>query len=333
MSERTRDARGRAHHADDGQRGQILVLFVLGLIAITGVIGLVLDGGSAYAQRREEQNVADLAAMAGAMAYLNTSGTADVKQTAAQAAATNLAATNGYQSGVANASVQVTVTGSVNVGTIRVGIERPHRNTFAGVLGMTTWPVSVEATAISTRFANAAKGVLPILFNAEAFPNALCDESAGTCVAEVYQEPAPGSEDVPQDATQFNWTLFCTAGSDADSCNADSNGVDEIVHNQGVSTVVTVDDMIAPLNAGSHTTLYNSLEDEAIGQVFPVPIVNDDGDMVGFAYFRLISVEGGSEKVIRGYFVSPTIGQGLEYVSTAGEATLDTGSYSVELTD
>jgi hypothetical protein len=55
--------------------------------------------------------------------------------------------------------------------------------------------------------------------------------------------------------------------------------------------------------------------------------------MVGFAYFRLVSIEGTSEKVIRGYFVSPTIGQGLEYVASAGDATLDTGSYSVELTD
>ena len=45
--------------------------------------------------------------------------------------------------------------------------------------------------------------------------------------------------------------------------------------------------------------LFNDLEAEAIGQVFPVPIVNDAGDMVGFAYFRLVSVEGASEKVVR----------------------------------
>lgn len=320
-------------HRDRSERGQVLVLFVLGIVAIVGVIGLVLDSGSAYAQRRDEQNVADLASVAGAMAYLNTSGTAAAKQTAAQLAATALAGTNGYYSGVGGVNLQVTVTGNTNVGTIHVGIDRPHRNSFAGVLGMPQWMVSVEATAVSTRFANAAKGVLPILFNAEAFPQALCDESAGGCVPEVYQEPSPGSEDVPQDATQFNWTLFCTAGSDADACNADSDGVSDIIGQGGISTVVTVDDMIAPLNAGSHTTIYNDLEDEAIGQVFPVPIVNDDGDMVGFAYFRLVSIEGSSEKVIRGYFVSPTIGQGLEYVASAGDATLDTGSYSVELTD
>ena len=36
-----------------------------------------------------------------------------------------------------------------------------------------------------------------------------------------------------------------------------------------------------------------------------MPIVNDEGEMVGWAYFKLLSAEGGSEKVIRGYFVSP----------------------------
>ena len=50
----------------EAERGQILVLFTLAIVAIIGVLGLVLDGGSAFAQRRDEQNVSDLAAMAGA---------------------------------------------------------------------------------------------------------------------------------------------------------------------------------------------------------------------------------------------------------------------------
>jgi hypothetical protein len=318
---------------DPSERGQILVLFVVGLVAILGIVGLVLDSGSAYAQRREQQNVADLAAIAGAMAYLNTSGDALTKQTAATGAANAVGFVNGYASGVNGVDLQITVAGDANIGNVHVGVSRDHRNAFAGLFAMPTWLVSVEANALSIKRANAAKGVLPILFNEEAFPTALCDESSSGCVAEVYQEPGAGNEDVPQDATQFNWTLFCTAGSDESSCNADSDGVADIVEGGGVSTVITINDEIAPLNAGSHTRLFNDLEMEALGQVWPVPIVNDAGDMVGFAYFRLISVEGTSEKVIRGYFVSPTMGLELEYVAGGGEATLDTGSYSVELTD
>ena len=42
-----------------------------------------------------------------------------------------------------------------------------------------------------------------------------------------------------------------------------------------------------------------------------MPVVDDDGVMIGWAYFRLLSVEGGSDKVITGYFVSPVNGEEL----------------------
>ena len=56
------------------ERGQILVLFTLGLVAMISMVGLVLDGGDAFAQRRDQQNAADLGALAGANAYMNTRG-------------------------------------------------------------------------------------------------------------------------------------------------------------------------------------------------------------------------------------------------------------------
>jgi len=46
--------------------GQIIVIFALGLVAMIAMVGLVLDGGSTFAQRRGQQNAADLAALAGA---------------------------------------------------------------------------------------------------------------------------------------------------------------------------------------------------------------------------------------------------------------------------
>ncbi|HLZ28957.1 MAG TPA: pilus assembly protein TadG-related protein [Chloroflexota bacterium] len=52
------------------QSGQILVLFALGLLAITAMVGLVVDGGDIYVQRRTAQNAADAAALAGARALL-----------------------------------------------------------------------------------------------------------------------------------------------------------------------------------------------------------------------------------------------------------------------
>src|SRR5215217_3328429 len=49
-----------------GERGQILVVAVLSLIAMIGGVSLVLEGGNAYAHQRVAQNAADAVANAGA---------------------------------------------------------------------------------------------------------------------------------------------------------------------------------------------------------------------------------------------------------------------------
>ena len=49
---------------------KILVLFTLCIVALLGFAGLALDGGSAYAQRRQQQTASDLAALGAANDYL-----------------------------------------------------------------------------------------------------------------------------------------------------------------------------------------------------------------------------------------------------------------------
>jgi Flp pilus assembly protein TadG len=49
-----------------GHRGQALVLFALGLTAVVAMVGLIIDGGNAYAQQRSTQNGSDSASEAGA---------------------------------------------------------------------------------------------------------------------------------------------------------------------------------------------------------------------------------------------------------------------------
>ena len=95
---------------------------------------------------------------------------------------------------------------------------------------------------------------------------------------------------------------------------------------------INLNDDIGPLNAGTHNTLFTALE-PYVGGVFPVPVVNDEGDMVGWAYFKLLSTEGASDKVIRGYFVSPVNAEQLIVTPTGGTASLETGVYTIKLTD
>ena len=316
--------------AHRGERGQILIMFTLAILVIVGMLGLVLDGGAAYAQRRAEQGVADLSAMAGATAYLSTQGDAATKSAAAVAAGRLIATANGYTDGVDNATVEILVASNPYSATVRANVTDAHRNNFASLLGMATWDVSVTAAAETSDEPNGAIGAMPLLFNAEAFPGAICDETAGPCVPEVYQLPGTGNEDVPQDATQFNWTVFCQASGNP--CNADSRDVRDLIDGGGEDDTIYLNDDIGPLDAGTHNTLFTALGSHT-GGVFPVPIVNDDGEMVGWAYFKLLSIEGGSEKVIRGYFVSPVNAAQLVISPTGGDSELLTGVYVLHLVD
>ena len=73
------------------ERGQILLLVVLLATSFLAFVGLVVDTGFAYAQRRQAQNAADQAALAAAHALFEGS-----TQPSALAAAFEYAAGNGY---------------------------------------------------------------------------------------------------------------------------------------------------------------------------------------------------------------------------------------------
>ena len=55
-------------HARRHEGGQTIVIFAIGLFAMVSMVGLVIDGGNAYAQQRAVQNGSDAAAEAGATA-------------------------------------------------------------------------------------------------------------------------------------------------------------------------------------------------------------------------------------------------------------------------
>ena len=284
------------------ERGQMLALFAICLVAIIGLTGLVIDGGLTMVQKREQQNVADAAAMAGAYSFANTGSTA----TAAAQALSNAAA-NGFVDGTDGVQLNVNVTNNNGYGTVVATVTKPHRNFFSGVLGFTSWDVTTTATAVSG-IPNGVIGAMPLLFNKKAVP---ASQGPGNEIS--FDEPGTSTEDVPQDTNppQFNWTVYCTANGNP--CNGDSSTVDDLINNRGQSTEVDLGDNIGPLNAGSHATLFSSLA-EMVGQDFPVAIVNDDGSLAGWAMFHLTGSVGGSTKQIRGYFVAPVNWAGMKIV-------------------
>lgn len=142
---------------DTDQRGQILVLFAGGAIAFLLVAALAFDVGMMLVERRDEQNAADAAALAGARFVLDS---ANYSGTCASAPASNKAVTaacdvataNGFDDTASEENVIVHVPPEHGryvgfPGFIEVQIDATRPSIFAGVIGRAAWPVGVFAVA------------------------------------------------------------------------------------------------------------------------------------------------------------------------------------------
>jgi hypothetical protein len=286
--------------------GQIIVIFSLALVALIAMVGLVLDGGSTFAQRRDQQGASDLAALAAANDYL-----LNQDSTLATTRAINVAATNGFTHGSNGITVTVAIT-TTNGAAVQVDISAPHRNSFSSIVGMPTWTVSTTATAQSG-YADTATGAGPMIFSTLAFaPNgqplaAYGDVNNPYDFGEV-NNPAPST---PGD---FAWTNYGVG-------NVDTNEVADILAgNLIITRMLESNNPIGQENSGNHSALYDSSQDcqQApsvnkclSGTNVPVPIVDSNGLFQGWATFHIVSADGGTSKHVTGYFVSSYVNDRL----------------------
>ncbi len=335
--------------AERPEEGQILVIFALAITAIIAMTGLVLDGSGAYAQRRTEQNAADLAALAGANAYMNTTGAREARASAALLAARASATQNGYTSGVGSTSIAVAVTYESSGATVKVDLVDAHQNSFARIIpGQEVWDVGVTASAwagVIDTGVGAAPWTMQIdAFNADGSPK--------------YKKGNPQNfgtdcNDYPVTGTDMSWTDF--NGAD----NVNSSEVKNILDGSNIVTsTIGFEQYLGQHNNGCHTTLWDNTQEHLAGKNVPVPIVGPpaapattcgtssyhNGCFKGWAMFHVISATGASSKVIRGYFLENfrtkplTVGECTPAEEAAGTCGLIvTGSpfdnYVVKLTD
>jgi Flp pilus assembly protein TadG len=305
-----------AHRSGRRERGQVLVLFTIAAVAIIAIVGLVIDGGWTFVQRRDQQNVADAAAMAAGYGYVNSNYNAASAISAGMANAT----ANGYQNGADG----VTVTISVNSSNIVVNVTKPHQNFFSGIVGFGQWNVSTTAT-VEAGIPNDAEGAMPIIVNQKA----VTAHGFGPDNAFSYNEPAPGNNSVPQDSATFNWTVFCAASGNA--CNSDSSTIDNLIQGQATNPQdVNLGMTIDPLNSGDKTAMFSDLANY-IGKEFPIAIVDDNGNFLGLALFHLTGSVGGSTKQVSGYFVGPVNSHGFKIRPGVAPGTNSYGTYAVDL--
>jgi Flp pilus assembly protein TadG len=274
--------------------GQIIVIFALALVAIVGMVGLVLDGGSTYAQRRAMQNAADLAAYGAANQYLLNND-----KTTSSAKADSISTANGFDPA---AGATVTTSWASNDTLLTVDITAPHRNTFASVMGFGSWPVSVTAT-MQVGIPDKTLGGAPFIFNTDIF-----SDPGGVPQAKYSDKNHPftfgdGNGDVPNDPNDIAWTCYGTCG------NVDSSTVRAMI--DGTSPISTQLDptvdftkYIGQSNNGNHATLFGAVDSLLSGQEVAVPVVDDNGLFQGWATFHVTSADQGGKK-LTGYFVSP----------------------------
>jgi Flp pilus assembly protein TadG len=302
------------------EQGQILVVFALAFVSIASMVGLVLDGSSTFAQRRNQQNAADLAALAGANDFLLNGD-----QTAAISRARAVAGQNGYTDGSAGASVAVMIDTSIGA-SVRVDISAPHKNGFASIAGMSIWQVGTTATAL-TGFPDSVSGAGPFIFSIDAFG------SNGQPITTFGDPNNPyafgdGNGDVPTNAGDIAWTNYASG-------NVDSNQVDQIIKGSLViNKTLEFGTYIGQHNNGFHDTLFSDTATYLSGQDVPVPIVDHAGNFLGWATFHVVTASGGASKTLTGYFDSKYVAQKLTVGGCAnGGCPRYLGTYVLKLTN
>lgn len=191
-----------SHTDRAGERGQVLVLFAGGLVALLLVAALAFDIGSMLVNRRDEQNAADAAALAGARYVLTD-------PVAAEAAARQVALLNGYDDADSDEVVLVHIPaihgryiGLPGFIEVEVGSTRP--SIFGGVMGRANWPTG--AMAVATNSQNLTFPFSMLALNPTAC-KAIAVSGGGQIEAqESIQSNSNGSDCAPGDPIGFSRT-------------------------------------------------------------------------------------------------------------------------------
>jgi hypothetical protein len=124
---------GHSHRRSEA--GQVLILVSLAMLGLVATLGLVLDGGNIYLQRRRMQNAADAGALAGARILALGGSTAE-----AEPVAHNYAEER-------NAAQSSDVSFDDEAEVITVLAHTTTEMTFARLLGLEQVPVTARASA------------------------------------------------------------------------------------------------------------------------------------------------------------------------------------------
>lgn len=127
----------------DGQRGQVLVVFALGIVAMLGAVGVGIDSSRMFQHRRSAQAAADHGALTGARLMCSDATTST---TALEAQVRSIVAENGFPHNPPVTEVTVTKL-AASATTVQVTVTTGMSATFSRVLGFSNFDVTTTGVA------------------------------------------------------------------------------------------------------------------------------------------------------------------------------------------
>jgi len=302
------------------ERGQVLAIVAGGAMALLIFLGLVIDGGNAFLNRRNAQNAADLSALdaTGIIATGYKSGTPATRQAVwaqlTKSIAANDCAAAGstpctwqawYEgpsaSGPTDLAAVTNTTGALPNNTlgVRVSVKRLPGTFLARLAGIQTWDVNTDAIAIATHPATGPAGdLLPIALKEN---NTCGTPPTASCFTpgQVYDltagKPAPGG------FGWLSWTGSNDPGALSDSICTPNNPSFPLPttfpNDPGKSNSASVRACLDKWIASGQTVLI-PVYSQVVG-----PGNNATYTIVGIAAFVLTSRDQPAVDDIRGYFV------------------------------
>lgn len=308
-------------HSRDGERGQILVIVAGGAITLILLMGLVLDGGMAFFNRRDGQNTSDVMALAGTKFVtdvhrkLPTETIADTQAdpsiTTTYEALSRSAVANDCTSGgavpctwqawfvVGGAAGPIDLS-PVAVGSsvpasalgVRVAVNRQPSTFVVGFIGIGHWNVDTQATATAEKPRKAPRTqLLPIAFKG--------DPTAAYKPGQVYD--LTDGKDFPGGFGYISWTGSNDASNLSTSlCTPNNPGFPLPTTFPGDPGKTNADDVRACLDEWilSGQTVLIPMYDTTTG-----PGNGGTYHIIGVAAFVLTAREQPAADNIRGYFV------------------------------
>lgn len=293
-----------------GEQGQAIVFSVIAMLVLLGMAAFVIDVGSWFRAKRQDQAVVDAAALAGAQALPDD-----------PAQAVSLALDYANKNGLTlNASEVSVSTGIVANDTITVSVDRPAPTFFAHVFGLNVVTVGAHAAARSDVPGSArwvAPVVVPISNPALSCTPPPCADTTQITLQDLH---GPGSGNASGsfallDLNQSE-TGTASAGTLADwMANGDPNDLPLGTYYAAASTNFN--------SGGFQAALLSRVGTDVLFPVYQPPVLNGGSNgefnIIGWVGFHIDSETAqGSSGTLVGYFT--------RYIAQGIEATVPTGN-------